>query len=355
MYKNLWFVGGLMVLATMAAGQNENGKITLKSRYAPGTYVMTLQLDSNSTSTLPNGQVVDEKHTMTTVWEMEVGNQDANGLTTARMTFKRVAVTNQSKGMIMTYDSAYLQDSNPLMAKVYAPMIGQAVVVTLDANNKVISVSGMDEIADAMAAANLQMTQTSQNFQNLKKTFSNDSLAEAMNWASEVMPSQPVAVGERWETSHSQSPPTLGEIEIKEKCTLKEIKSTPAGKVAVIAFTFNAEKSQGKSTTTNTGMEMTFNNIKIHQDGTMEMLLDSGMPLSSLADQKISMGVSIKPQQPSEGTTQPVGMNGAIQRDNTIKITVQKGKYSPPATASPEQPPTTGQPSTDESSPEGAF
>ncbi|MGA2265281.1 MAG: DUF6263 family protein [Phycisphaerae bacterium] len=333
MRKGLWVAGCLMVLATMVAGQNE--KIALKSCYAPGTYVMTMKTDADSTSTMSTGQAMAQKIKMTMVWEMEVGERDANGLTTVRTTFKRMAQSAESNGMVMAYDSADPQATNPMMEKLYAPMIEHPLVAKLDANNKVVSVSGMDEMWDAMSAENPQMARMSQ---NMKSQFGNNSIARMMDWASEMMPSGPVAVGNTWENNHSQSMPMLGSMELKQKCTLKEIKSTPAGKVAVIAFTSNAEKDKGEGSETNAGMEMTFNNIKLSQNGTVEMLVDSGMPLSSLVDQKMSMDLSMKPKETSESTTQPASMNMTIQQDGKIEMSVHKGKYVPPATAPASQP-----------------
>jgi hypothetical protein len=343
MRKGLWMAGCLMVLATMVAGQDE--KITLKARYDPGTYVMTMKMDIGGTTTMPEGQSMAHKIKMTIALEMEVGEKDANGLQTFRTMYKRVAQSVETNGMVMAYDSAEPQAGNPMLAKVYTPMLEHPLVIKMDANNKVVSVSGMDEMWDAMIAENPQMAQMAK---GMKEQFGNDSIAQMVDWAGKMMPSGPVAVGNSWETNQEEPLPGLGQVELKRKCTLKEIKSIPMGKVAVIAYTFHAEKDEAKGPDTGAAMEMTFNNIKLSQTGTMEMLVDSGMPLSYQGDRKMSMDMSMKSNKTSGGTTQPAGMSMTTQQSGKIEMTVRKGKYVPPATVPASQPaasqPITGKP-----------
>lgn len=339
MSKSTWMAGCLVALAAMASSQAET--VTLKTRYEPGTYVMTTKTDMDNITTMPTGETMDQKITVMMVAEMEVSQRAADGTQTIRVTFKRVAQSVAGAGMAMAYDSANPASGDRMLATGLTAMLEHPMAVTMDANDKVVSVSGMDEIWDSMAAENPHMAQMAR---GMKEQFSDSYVSEMVDWSSNMMPSAPVAVGDSWNTERSLTIPMLGDLAAKQKCTLKEIKSTPAGQVAVIAFTSTMEKDQAQSPQTAAPMPMTVSNIKIGQTGTMEMLLDSGMPQSFLAHQKMSMNMSVTPPAGPGEAPEMETMNMAMQQSGKIEMTIRKGKYAPPATA-PATPPAPGGPS----------
>lgn len=335
MRKGTWTVGCLVALAAMAAAQAQT--VALKARYEPGTYVMTTKFDMDSTSTMSSGQSVNQKMKMMMVAEIEAGQRDADGTQTVRLTFKRAVQSVEGGGMAMAYDSADPSSGHPMLGAGLTPMLNRPTVVKMDANDKVASASGMDEVWEDLAADNPAMAK------GMKEQFGNRYVSHMVNWAADMMPSGPVAAGSSWDADRKETVPMLGEVQVKQKCTLKEIKSTPGGKVAVIAFTSRIEKDKAEASDTGAPMAMTFSNIRIDQSGTVEVLLDSGLPLSYSADFKQSMELSSKPQEGAEEAPEQGGMNMTMQQNGKVQMSIQKGKYVPPATA-PAMPAATGSP-----------
>lgn len=333
MPRGAWTVVCLVTLALVAGAQAET--VTLKARFEPGTYVMTTKVDMVNTSTMSTGQSMEQKIAMTTVAEMEVGPRDAEGMLTIRLTFKRVAQSMEGSGVSMAYDSVDPASGNQMLAATLTPMLEHPVTIKMDANDKVVSASGLDEAWDALASENPNMAAMAK---GMKEQWGNTYATRMVDWPAKMMPPGPVAVGDSWDANRTEALPTLGEASVKQRCTLKEVKSTPAGKVAVIAFTSSVEKDQVKGPEPGAQMAVTFSGIKIGQDGTVEMLLDSGMPLSRLADQKTSMNVSVKPQEGAQGAPESATQNITVQQGGKVEATMQKGKYSPPATAASTRP-----------------
>jgi hypothetical protein len=231
----------------------------------------------------------------------------------------------------MAYDSADPSSGHPMMAAGMAPMIDKPLSVKMDATGKVVSVSGINEIWDAAAAEDSRMAAMAE---AMKEQRGAGYITNMVTWASKMMPPGPVAVGASWDIERPEEMAMLGELAVKRHCTLKEIKSTPAGQVAVIAFTSSVQKDKVERATPGAPMTMTASNIKMDQTGTLEVLLDSGLPLSFAADQKMSMDMLMKPQAGAggeEAEMPPTSMS--MQQTGKVEITLQKGKYTPPASA----------------------
>jgi hypothetical protein len=278
---------------------------------------------------------MDQKFKILMVSEMEVGQQDPDGTQTMRLTFKRGAQSVVGRGMTVAYDSADPSSGHPMMAAGLSPMIDKPLVIKMDATGKAVSVSGINEIWDAVAAQDSRMAGMAE---AMKEERGASYISNMVNWAGKMIPPGPVAVGESWDIERPETIAMLGELPVKRHCTLKEIKSSPAGQVAVIAFTAAIQKDQVERATPGAPMTMTASNIKMDLNGTLELLLDSGLPLSLVADQKMSMDMLMKPQAGAENEGEPTTMSMSMQQSGKVEVTLQTGKYTPPATAPAPKP-----------------
>jgi len=326
MRKCVWMAGCLAVLAAAALGEAQ--KVSLKIGYEPGTYVMTTTTDMNNVTTMSTGQTMDQKMKMTMVVEIDAGQKDPQGTQKLRMTFKRVAQSITGGPMSMTYDSAEPEGGNPMLAMTYRAILDKPIEVTIDKEGKAVAVSGMDEMWDAMATENPAMAQTAN---AMKEQLGNNYMAQMVDMGYRMMPSAPVGMGETWESDHQLELPMIGKADVKQKSTLKELKDSPAGQVAVIAFTSTIEKPQAEGVESGGTMQVTVDKAKITQTGTTEMAVASGMLLNYAADQKASMSLSMHPGDMPEGQPGAQPVNMAMEQDGKVQMTVQKGKYVPPA------------------------
>ena len=294
MPRGTWMVGCLAVLVAVAAAQAET--VTLKARYEPGMYVMTTKVDMDNTSTMsgPAGpEGMNQKIQIMMVAEMEVGQRDADGTLPILLTFiKRVAQSLEGGGMAMAYDSA--EPSAPAtdagrrpVPHARTPGDGQ------DGRQQQGRLGVRHE--RGLGCRGDREPRHGGDGQRHEGTVRQQLRDPDGGLGRQHDAAGPVAIGDSWDADRTETIPMLGTLQVKQKCTLKEIKSTPAGKVAVIAFTSTIEKSPGRTAETAPATAMTIGNIKIAQTGTMEMLVDSGMPLSHVADQKMSMDMTMKP------------------------------------------------------------
>ncbi len=332
MRKCLWTTTCLAVLAAAAACEAE--MVTLKAGYEPGTYVMTMTMNMDGATTMPTGQAMSQKMTMMMVTEMEVGAADEQGTKKMRVTFKRVAQSVSAAGQSISYDSAAPEGGNPMLATTLGVMLDKPMEMKLGADGKVVEVSGMDKMWDAMAAENPRMAPM---LSNMKQRFGDSYLSNMMDWSHRMMPDKPVAVGQDWDASIEMPIPMLGQVQVKQKCNLKELKDTPQGQVAVIAFTSEMQKEGGEEVEMGTPVSMTVDKAKISQAGTMEMMVASGMPLNYGADQSSAITMTMTP--PADSGTEAMTMQ--IQQAGKINMTVRKGKYVAPTTKPAEEAPAT--------------
>lgn len=215
-----------------------------------------------------------------------------------------------------------------------AILLDKPIEVKLDATGKIVSASGMNEALDAVAAEDPTKAQM---VQGLKEQYGSNQAAQMVDWGGKMMPPGPVAVGASWDRQYAEAIPMIGEVDVKQTCALKELKSSPTGKIAVISFTVTAEKDEITRPAGEGGMEMTFSDIKMGQTGTLELMLDSGMPLSQTTDQTMAMAIAMKrPAAPAaEGQAPPEApaMQMTTKQASKVRATLTPGKYVPPVIA----------------------
>jgi hypothetical protein len=334
MRTSAWIAGCLVVLAVVAGSQAQT--VTLKAAYQPGSYVMTTTADMAQTSTMSSGEIMNQKFKMLMVSEMEVSQPEADGTQAMRLTFKRGSQSVEGPGMTMAYDSAEPASGNSMMGMGLAPMIDKPLTVKMDSTGKVVSVSGINEIWDNVAAEDSRMATMAEAMKQQRGTAY---ITNMVDWANKMMPPGPVSVGQSWDIERPEPIAMLGEIPLKRHCTLKEIKSTPEGQAAVIEFTASLQKDKVEQATPGAAMTITATNVKMDSTGTLEVLLDSGLPLSLAADQKMSMDIVMKPQASPEQEGETPTMSTSTQQSGKVEVTLKKGKYVPPATAPAAAPP----------------
>jgi hypothetical protein len=337
MRKIVWAAVGLVMLAEAAFGQSE--KIAITWGYEPGTYVMTVKMDMDQVTTMSTGQVTNQKIQMMMVMELEAGAKDAQGAQVLTTTFKRASQSLTGGPISMAYDSANPQGGNPMFASLYRAMLDKPIQMKLNKDGKVTDLSGLDAIWDAMAAENPSMALMAK---NMKEQMGDTYLSQMMDLGRRMAPSSPVAVGDSWESDQPLNLPMIGPIQVKQTCTLKRVKDSPQGPVAVIAFNSTMETKEPKSVDTGAPGETTIDKVQIVQTGTIEMAVNGGMVLSGLSDQKTTMRMTMGgAPQPPEANTPAQPMTMEMQQSGTVETTTRKGKYKPPATAPTTRPATT--------------
>ena len=143
------------------------------------------------------------------------------------------------------------EDDSPYVKQMFAPVIGMATTMELDASPKVKSFSGMDAIlkkVQASAAGNPL-------FPQFKSGFTND--AEKQVWGDKrwaFLPEHPVKTGETWTRRRENDLPQIGKLVSNFNCKLDRVSESNGHKLAMISFTGTVARPEGADKSKQTGV-----------------------------------------------------------------------------------------------------
>jgi len=315
----------VLILSVVAAAACAGEKITLKQKYPPGTYIMTQDTRMQTTTEMGPGQTMAQKVNMLMVMEMTVGKPDQKGSKKMQIAYKRIKQSVEGP-VSMSYDSEAPKDSqNPMLAGVYEALLQTRIEATITPEGKVTDVKGFEKMWEELTKSNPAAAPMMKGF---KKQFGDEMMEKMFSQSKQMLPDKPVGKGDTWDANLKLEIPMLGRMDIKQKCKLKEIEKTAAGKIAVIDFTGTVTGGAPGKTTTMGTATMTFKKMDTEQSGTMRMDVDTGMMTRTMMNQKMAMEMSV---------TGPDGgqMNMATKMAGTSEVTVAPGKYVRAAATKP--------------------
>lgn len=327
----------VLVMAVGAFGADQ--KIALKVKYVPGTYLVTIKSKMRMTNNeMASSQGISQDIESVYIAETTVDEPDPNKHQKMHITYKRIKTSINSGFVQMSFDSAYPDQQTPPFASAYKVMLDKTIHVTLDAEGNVIKVTGMEKMWDELVRANPAMSGM---VNNLKEQLGNKMVEQMFGQARKMFPGEPVAKGESWTVDIDTPIPMMGPVKSNQKCTLKAIESTAAGKVAVIDFT-GKMRSDGSTTAPGarptSSLPMKFTKMNTDQSGTMRVHLDNTIHTDSKVKIAADMVMSVRgPGEPASGEQN--AMNIKMKMRGTLETTVVPGKYKAPTTRPvPESP-----------------
>ncbi len=209
MFRNT--LTALLVLSTASAAFGADEKIEIKVKYAPGTYVSTLKMDVNRTTSMSSGRSVTHDISMMFVMEATIdkpGPKDQK----VRITYKRIKQSVDSGLIAVSFDSEDPQDMASPIAGFYMAMLDKTLHVTLDSEGKVTEVTGIEEIWSEIAKRNPRLVPP---VGNMKRQFG-DQIKQMFGQIEKVLPKKPVAKGDTWVLdTKQQALPGLGEMSLE--------------------------------------------------------------------------------------------------------------------------------------------
>lgn len=319
MRRTIWTVLVVAVVSSSAFAGEE--KIMLKQKYPPGTYVMTMTTDMKQEVPMGPRGAMQQDIKMLMVMELVAEPPGDDKSQKLHMTYKRIKMSMTGMAA-MSYDSASTQEQpNPMFGSMFKGLIDAQIDVTLGPDGKVTDVAGMDKIWDAIVKANPGAAPM---LDQVKKQFGKDMFSQMFSGMDAMLPTGPIVRGHTWATQKKQNLPMIGAVDLKQTFKLKEIRKTPAGRVAIIDFTGKMTTDESKPIAENPAMPVKFGKIQIDQTGTMKLNAETGMMTDVTMNQNMHMEMVIP--------TGPEGqeMNMAIKQQGTVNMTVTPGKYKPP-------------------------
>lgn len=235
----------LWAVAVLAVGcqQPNGGRIELKVKYPPGTYQTTMAMDSTTAMTMADLGQEPRLVSMSMLMEMRMvyGRPGADGRQEVTMTYTRIRQSTQAGGREMLYDSNNPEEQSSPLAPMYKPMLGAQFVAVIDADGKLVSLKGVDELFEKMAKENPAIAPLMNQF---KKSLN---MRELFDLGSKFLPAQPVAIGETFEKQADLPVPMFGTLAITYHGRLLSVQKTPAGRIAIIDFSGKAVKAPAAS------------------------------------------------------------------------------------------------------------
>ncbi len=210
----------------------EGPKILLKAKFSPGEYTLTEALDMNMRITA-EGDTVPIEMAMELSGGVVITEPDARGDQKMRFTCESIAMTNVTGSVKQHFDSRGGGGQSEDLARLLRPMIGWGATLTVDANGKFKRIEGIELLMERISSSGVP-SQQSRALRKQMQTFLNEMLTK--HWG-KLLPTEPVGPGDTWEGKiNVGSVPALGELGVKANCRLRDIRETPGGKIAEVAF-----------------------------------------------------------------------------------------------------------------------
>ncbi|MEO1435328.1 MAG: DUF6263 family protein [Bacteroidota bacterium] len=170
----------------------------------PLNYVMKTEQEISS---MAMGMVNKQKVLQEMAYRYAVSNSKTAGDLEVQFTLDGVKV-EQSGFENVSYDSKTDDDPSSTLGKMYVPVLGHSMNMTLSPTGAVKELSGGNAMIDKMFSAEglgLSPDQIGQLKATMKMQFGNDALKQTMAQTSDIFPEDPVKVGDTWTKSMAQS------------------------------------------------------------------------------------------------------------------------------------------------------
>ncbi|MDR1963099.1 MAG: DUF6263 family protein [Planctomycetaceae bacterium] len=291
---------------------NAQEKYLLKNRYPEGTYEMKTETEMNMLVKMGE-QIVPNQQSQTQYQHIVAGPIKPDGSQEVITEIYRIATKQNVNGRNIEFDSAAENAKNSPL-RMLGVMVGLKVTMTFDQDGKIAKVEGIDEFLEKVSASFPKPV-----FDMMKKQLSDKAMTKTFDALRDAMPSQPVAIGEKWNSESQSEIPIIGKIKTELQNTLKAIQQTEGKELAEIES--QSQIKSDKSQEINMGAaQMTFKNADINSESTIQMEIKTGLVVSNVTKMKINMEAEIT----ANNQTMKQNMSG----EGKTAITVTRSKKS---------------------------
>ncbi len=274
-------LNGLVAAVTLGgAGLAWAGdKVELKYRLEVGKkYYLRMRADEKITQEML-GQKQEMEQTLGFEHALVPTAVDAAGIT-AQITFERVVFRQKGATGSVDYDSKDAPTDVPPAARSMAALAGFTLTVQWRPNGEIVEVTGVQELLEAVLEQIPDDAAGAQLRERIKDQLSADGMIETVSDVLVVLPDEPVAAGDTW--SHRVTLSKELGLSTETTYTLKEVR----GRRAVVAVV--AKVSSDPDKTLAMGPLKARSNLKGEQRGSVEIDLDTGLPVKGDAQGAIN-------------------------------------------------------------------
>lgn len=178
-------------------------------------------LTNNQKETVTNSNTITS--TTKEEYTYEVTDVDSKGNITISATIDRISINEGSGTSAIVYDSKTNTDDSIPAYKIFKSILNKKLVVKMDKNQKVLSVSGIDAIIDEeLNNLNIKDETLKENIEKtLKNIIGDDAIKNSFQEVTTITPNKSFKVGDTWEDNQKNE--KLFNLSVKTKYTLKSV------------------------------------------------------------------------------------------------------------------------------------
>jgi len=212
----------VVLLCACKGGNNSSEKYTLEYNLEKGaTLNQNMVMESNTTLNA-FGQEMKTVINMTAKMSYDVIDIQDDNIYTMNMKYDEIKMDMDMANVKMSFDSNTTEEKATLenLSPIFKSMIGILIEMTIDKHGEVQSISGLDDITNAMRASMSDFDEEMQSamFQQFEGQFSYNALKTAFEQSTTYLPKEPVAVGDEWNSTADMQ---VGNINIKTDAKIK--------------------------------------------------------------------------------------------------------------------------------------
>ncbi|MEC3880420.1 DUF6263 family protein [Parapedobacter sp. 10938] len=280
----LWIWAFCFFLTTPAAasgtkgkiddGQTKKASVELKFNLKPGEKYLFSSVVKQEIVQEAMGQQITTTQDISTEYIYAIKAQE-NGITEIDVTMSAIKMDTDVGGMQrITFDSSD-PDAGTSELKVMSNVVGKTFQLYINEDGSIHKVEGFADVFGAMGGQQAEI---------LEQSFGDSSLVQSMNQITNIYPDTEVSIGDTWVKTFSGPIANLMQSETTSNFTLSEL----AGDIAVLEVAGQLTFSKFTGEGGNPMLQAADFNMSGTQHGTMEIDVNSGLPLLSKLKQDIT-------------------------------------------------------------------
>ncbi|SKB38868.1 hypothetical protein SAMN05660226_01083 [Parapedobacter luteus] len=260
----------------------DNRALTLKFNLKPGEqYFFSSATKQNITQSFMGQQMATTQDILSEyIYDIQ---SVQNGITAINVTFSRIKMDTDVAGMQrITFDSENPEASSNELSAI-SNLVGKSFQMYINEEGNVEKVEGLADIIDAAGGQQAEL---------LKQSFGDSSMILSMNQMTNIYPANQVEIGDSWVKAFTG--PIAGMMQSEATSTF--VLSKTEGNVATltVAGQMNFSKLQNGGNPMLQGAEF---KLKGTQEGTLQVDVESGLPIQTNLKQDIGGDIEIQGMQ----------------------------------------------------------
>ena len=189
-----------VVVLLLACSASAADKVLLRARYKQGEKYLAVMLSRQEIDQTFGAQTHKMKQTMKMDMGMEVLSVDAEGTADIKVTYRRMAIKQESPFGTLDYDSADPDKKDLSHPSVigYKALVGNWIIMKVTSRGEVKGVTGTERIKKSILDEIPEGRERDMAAKQLDQMMSEDRFGQQMSGFSMVLPENPVGVGDTW-------------------------------------------------------------------------------------------------------------------------------------------------------------